>query len=208
MKIKNKISQKKSLSSNTQLYLKKTIIESSKVKNSLLFIEKEINNAINKIYEKIKNGGKVFLCGNGGSAADAQHLAAEFLVRLRPHVNRAPIAAMSLAMDTSTITACGNDFSFHKVFSRNLIALGNSKDVLIALSTSGKSPNIIEVLKAAKKMNILSISFLGNNGGAAKKYSDINLIVNSSTTARIQESHIFLGHYIFEFVERKLLKRL
>lgn len=189
------------------LTLKNSILESIKAKNSLLFIEKNINYAINKIYKKIKKGGKVFLCGNGGSAADAQHLAAEFLIRLRPHVNRKPIAAISLAMDTSTLTACGNDYSFNKIFSRNLLALSNSKDILIAISTSGNSKNIIDVLKTAKKKKIFSISFLGNYGGAAKKYSDINLIINSRTTARIQESHIFLGHYIFECVEDMLLKK-
>jgi D-sedoheptulose 7-phosphate isomerase len=186
--------------------LKRAILDSVKAKNSLLLLEKDINNAAKKIYQKIKNGGKIFLCGNGGSAADAQHLAAEFLVRLRPHINRKPIAAISLAMDTSTLTACGNDYSFNKIFSRNLKALSNSNDVLIAISTSGNSKNIIDVLKTAKKMKIFSVSFLGNNGGIAKKYSDINLIVNSRITARIQESHIFLGHYIFECVEDMLLK--
>lgn len=185
--------------------LKRAILDSVKAKNSLLLLEKDINNAAKKIYQKIKNGGKIFLCGNGGSAADAQHLAAEFLVRLRPHINRKPIAAISLAIDTSTLTACGNDYSFNKIFSRNLKALSNSKDVLIAISTSGNSKNIIDVLKTAKKMKIFSVSFLGNNGGTAKKYSDINLIVNSRITARIQESHIFLGHYIFECVEDMLL---
>ena len=186
--------------------LKKKINESIEAKNSLLRIEKSINLAIKKIYTKIKSGGKVFLCGNGGSAGDAQHLAAEFLVRLRPNVNRRPIAALSLATDTSTLTACCNDYSFSKVFSRNLMALGKSKDVLIAISTSGRSPNIIQVLKTARKMKILSISFLGNKGGIAKKYSDISLTIDSQDTARIQESHIFLGHYIFESIENKLLK--
>jgi D-sedoheptulose 7-phosphate isomerase len=188
--------------------LKIAILESVNAKNSLLAIEKNINIAIDKIYKKIKNGGKVFLCGNGGSAADSQHLAAEFLIRLRPNINRNPIPAISLAMDTSTITACGNDYSFNKIFSRNLIALGSKKDVLIVLSTSGNSPNIIEVLKTAKKMNIFSISFLGNEGGLAKKYSDLCLIVGSNVTARIQESHIFLGHYIFQSIEDKLIEKL
>ena len=188
--------------------LKKAILESIEAKNSLLFIEKDINIAINIIYKKIKSGGKVLLCGNGGSAADAQHLAAEFLIRLRPHINRNPIAAMSLSMDTSSLTACGNDYSFNEIFSRNIIALGSEKDVLIAISTSGRSSNIIRVLKTAKKMKIFTISFLGNNGGLAKKYSALSLIVKSNVTARIQESHIFLGHYIFESIENKLIKNL
>jgi D-sedoheptulose 7-phosphate isomerase len=187
-------------------FLKKTILESTKVKQSLIFIEKEINFAIDIITKKIKNGGKVFLCGNGGSAADAQHLAAEFLVRLRPHVNRYPIPALSLATDTSTLTACSNDYSFTKIFSRNLQALGSSKDVLIALSTSGNSLNILDALKVAKKKKIFTIGFLGNKGGKAKKLCNIKLIVQSNLTTRIQESHIFLGHYIIESVENKLLK--
>ncbi len=186
--------------------LKKAILESVEAKNSLLFIEKDINIAVSVIYKKIINGGKVLLCGNGGSAADAQHLAAEFLIRLRPHINRNPIAALSLSLDTSTLTACGNDYSFNEIFSRNLMALGSKKDVLIAISTSGHSSNIIKVLKTAKKMKIFSISFLGNNGGVAKKFSNLSLIVKSNVTARIQESHIFLGHYIFETIENKLIK--
>jgi len=187
-------------------FLKKKILESIKIKQSLILIEKEINFAIEIISKKIKNGGKVFLCGNGGSAADAQHLAAEFLVRLRPDVNRHPIPALSLATDTSTLTACSNDYSFTKIFSRNLQALGSSKDVLIALSTSGNSLNILDVLKAAKKKKIFTIGFLGNKGGKAKKLCNIKLIVKSNITSRIQESHIFLGHYIIESVENKLLK--
>ena len=188
--------------------LKSTILSSIEAKNSLLLIEKQISLAIRIIEKKIKNGGKIFLCGNGGSAADAQHLAAEFLVRLRPHVNRNPISALSLAMDTSTLTACANDYSFAKIFSRNLQALGSQKDVLIVLSTSGNSINILDVLNVAKKKNIYSIGFLGSNGGKAKKLCNIKLIIKSDVTSRIQESHILLGHYIVEAIENKLLKKL
>ena len=145
------------------------------------------------------------LCGNGGSAADAQHLAAEFIVRLKPKFNRKPIAAISLAQDTSTITACGNDFNFDVQFSRSLEALGKKEDILIVISTSGNSKNIINVLKTAKKMKISSVGFLGNKGGKAKKLCNIPLVVNSNNTARIQEAHIFLGHFIFETVESSLL---
>lgn len=188
--------------------LKKSILDSVGAKNSLLLIEKEINSAIDVIVKKIKEGGKVFLCGNGGSAADAQHLAAEFLIRLRPQINRYPIPALSLATDTSTLTACSNDYSFTKIFSRNLLALGSSKDILIVLSTSGNSLNILDALKVAKKKKIFTIGFLGDNGGKAKKLCNIKLIVRSSATSRIQESHIFLGHYIIENVENKLLKKI
>lgn len=187
-------------------YLKKTIENSIKAKKSLLLIEDKISLAVNTIFKKLSNGGKIFLCGNGGSAADAQHLAAEFLVRLNPKVNRIPIPAISLATDVSTMSACGNDFSFNKIFSRNLEALGSNNDVLIAISTSGQSKNILEVLKTSKRNKIFSIGFLGNGGGKAKKITDLSLIVKSSHVARIQETHILLGHYIFDQVEKKILK--
>ena len=187
--------------------LSKTIQESIIAKKSLLLIEDKINFAIKIIFEKLSIGGKVLLCGNGGSAADAQHLAAEFLIRLDPKRNRNPFPAISLATDVSTLTACGNDFSFDKIFSRNLQALGTNKDVLIAISTSGNSKNILEVLKVAKKKNIFSIGFYGNNGGNAKKNTNLSLIVKSNDTARIQEAHILLGHYIFNQVEIKILNK-
>ena len=184
----------------------KYIEDSILAKKSLLKFEKKIDLAITKIFYSLKNSGKVMLCGNGGSAADAQHLAAELLVRLRPTVNRKPIPAITLAQDTSTITACGNDYNFNFQFSRCLEALGKKEDILIVISTSGNSKNIINVLKKAKKLNIFSIGFLGSFGGLAKKNCDLPLIVKSTNTARIQESHIFLGHYIFEKVENELLK--
>ena len=182
------------------------IQNSLNAKLSLLKIEKKINQAISMIVNKLLKGGKIMLCGNGGSAADAQHLAAEFLIRLRPNINRKPIPAITLAQDTSTITACGNDYSYDIHFSRCLEALGKKQDILIIISTSGNSRNIVNVLKQAKKMNIFTIGFLGNNGGKSKKICDLPLIVDSKNTARIQESHIFLGHYIFEQVEELFLK--
>jgi len=189
------------------LSLKKTIESSIKAKKSLIPIEKKILLAIKIIFEKLSEGGKILLCGNGGSAADAQHLAAEFLVRLNPKINRMPIPAISLATDVSTISACGNDFSFNKVFSRNLEALGAKNDILIVISTSGKSKNILEVLKTEKKKKIYSIGFFGNDGGDAKKITDLSLIVKSTNVARIQETHILLGHFIFDQVENKILKK-
>jgi D-sedoheptulose 7-phosphate isomerase len=187
--------------------LSSQINQTIKTKKSLLKLDKNIDKIIKIIYKKIKSGGKILICGNGGSAADAQHLVAEFVVRLRPHINRNPIAAMSLVGDTSTITACGNDFNFDQIFRRNLEALGSKKDILLVISTSGNSKNVLEVLKCAKKMKIVSMGFLGNKGGLAKKYCDHRLIVDSDNVARIQESHIFLGHYIFEKVEDLILKR-
>ena len=164
-----------------------------KVKASILLISK-----------KLKKGGKILICGNGGSAADAQHLAAEFLVRLDPKKNRPPIPAISLALDTSTITACSNDYDFNLLFVRNFRALVKKNDVLMIISTSGKSKNIINLLKESKKKKIQSVGFLGKDGGQAKKYCDIPIIVKKGNTARIQESHIFLGHFIFSQVENIL----
>ena len=186
--------------------LKKIIEQSISAKKSLLLIEDKISQAINMIYKRLSLGGKILLCGNGGSAADAQHLSAEFLVRLDPKRNRTPIPAISLATDISTITACSNDFTFDRIFSRNLEALGSRNDILIAISTSGKSKNIIEALKVAKKKKILSVGFFGNDGGNAKKFTDLSLIVKSNNVARIQETHNLLGHFIFEQVEKKIMK--
>ena len=167
----------------------------------------EIEKAISIVHKKIKLGGKLMLCGNGGSAADAQHLSAEFLVRLRPKVNRKPIPAISLAQDTSTLTACSNDYNFSDVFIRPFQALAKKNDVLIAISTSGNSLNVIKVLKEARAKKITTIGFLGGSGGKCKKFCDIKLIVPNKSTARIQECHIFLGHFIFEQVENLLLKK-
>ena len=186
--------------------LEKKIIESSKAKYSLLLNKKKIDEVIKLIYSRIKKNGKVFICGNGGSAADAQHLAAEFIVRLRPKINRKPLPAVSIVGDTSTITACSNDYDFSQVFKRNLEALATKKDLLLTISTSGNSKNIVEVLKYAKKNSIKSIGFLGSTGGKAKNYCDNSLIVKSNNVARIQEAHIFLGHYILEKVEDLLIK--
>jgi D-sedoheptulose 7-phosphate isomerase len=186
-----------------QLY----IADSITAKKSLLSQEDKIMKSIEKIIIAIKKGKTVFLCGNGGSAADAQHLAAEMLVRLRPNVNRKSIPFLSLAMDTSTLTACGNDYGYDYIFSRPLEALAKKGDILIVISTSGNSQNILEALKLAKKKQIFSIGFLGGSGGKAKKYCDLPIIIQSSKTARIQESHIFLGHYILEQCERKLFNK-
>ncbi len=142
-----------------KLNFKKNLLESIELKKNLLNLDSLVNKVASEIYKKINRGGKVFLCGNGGSAADAQHLSAEFLVRLRPNINRKPIPAINLCLDTSTITACSNDYSFEKIFSRNLEALGSKKDILIAISTSGRSKNILEVLKTAKKKKIKTIGF-------------------------------------------------
>ena len=124
------------------------------VHQDILKMSKDIVEVIQNIQKKLKKGGKILFCGNGGSAADAQHLAAEFIVRLRPHINRNPIPALTLAQDTSTLTACGNDYSFDDIFLRPFKALAKKDDILICISTSGNSKNILKVLKQAKKTKI------------------------------------------------------
>ena len=183
------------------------ISSSIKVKKKLIKLEKKIASAIEIMTETISNGGKIMICGNGGSAADAQHLAAEFIVRLRPKVNRKAIPVLSLAMETSSLTACGNDYSFSDIFSRPFNAFSNKEDLLIVISTSGNSKNILKVLKDSKKKNVRSISLLGSNGGKAKGIADLDIIVPSKVTARIQECHIMLGHFIFEQTENNLLAK-
>ena len=187
--------------------LSKKILQNIEIHNKLLNLNNVIFKSINQISKSLKNNGKIMLCGNGGSAADAQHLAAEFLVRLRPKVNRKPLPAITLAQDPSTITAVSNDYDFKYLFSRNLRALAKKNDVLIAISTTGNSKNIIEVLKEAKKLKIKSIALLGCGGGIAKKFTDYPIVVESNNTASIQETHIFLGHFIFENVEDIILNR-
>ncbi|MBL7004348.1 MAG: SIS domain-containing protein [Gammaproteobacteria bacterium] len=153
----------------------------------------------------IQEGGKLMLCGNGGSAADAQHLAAEMLVRLRPNNNREGIPAIALAQDTSTITACGNDFGYDQLFERLVKTLGHDGDVLIAITTSGNSKNIIAAMKAAQEMSIKVFGFLGCKGGGALRHCDEAFIVPSNDTGRIQESHITAGHALMELIEDELL---
>jgi D-sedoheptulose 7-phosphate isomerase len=166
-----------------------------------------ISKVVERIYSTIIDNKKIMTCGNGGSAADAQHLAAEFVVRLNPNNNRKALPMISLALDTSTITACGNDYNFNDIFSRSLEAIGQKGDLLFVISTSGMSKNILKVLKKAKKMKINSVALLGTGGGKAKSLSDFSLVVPSNNTARIQEVHIFLGHFILNCVEEKILRK-
>jgi len=155
----------------------------------------------------IMNGGKILLCGNGGSAADAQHLAAEMLVRLRPKNNREGIPAISLAQDTSTITACGNDFGYDFLFERMVQTLGCKDDVLIAITTSGNSENIIKAINASKQINLKVFGFLGAGGGKAIALCDEVFLVPSMDTGRIQESHITAGHALMEYIEDGLIAK-
>ena len=158
------------------------------------------------ISDAIKNGNKLLLCGNGGSAADAQHLAAEVLVRLKSTNNREGIPAIALAMDSSTLTACGNDFGYNIIYERMVETLGEEGDVLLGITTSGKSKNINLALVAAKNKGIIPFSFLGSGGGSSKDICDEYFLVPSDDTARIQESHITAGHILMELIEENLLE--
>lgn len=186
--------------------LEKSILESINLKKKLIEKKKEIYDSIKLIHKTINLGGTIFLCGNGGSAADAQHLAAELVVRLRPNVNRKGLPAIALSADTAYLTACGNDYGFKNIFSRGLQALSKKNDLLIVISTSGNSENIIEALKYSKKNKIKTIGLLGKGGGKAKNLCETKIVVPSNSTARIQEMHIFLGHFMFEQVENLIFK--
>ena len=187
--------------------LKKQLEENISIHKLLIKETDQIKKAIRLIFNSLKKKSKILICGNGGSAADAQHLAAELLIRLRPKVNRNPLPAISLAQDTSTITACGNDYDFSEIFLRTFRALHKKNDILLVISTSGNSKNIIKVLREAKKRGVKTIGFLGSGGGNCKKLCDIKIIVPSRITARIQECHIFLGHFILEKVEDLILQK-
>jgi D-sedoheptulose 7-phosphate isomerase len=157
---------------------------------------------VTRCVESVKGGGKLFFFGNGGSAADAQHLATELTVRYK--TNRKAIAALALTTDTSALTAIGNDLGFDELFARQLEALGKPGDVAIAISTSGKSPNIIKALGQAKRMGIVAAAFGGKDGGDMVGLADPLLIVPSATTARIQEMHITLGQMLCGALEIEL----
>lgn len=150
----------------------------------------------------IRGGGKILLFGNGGSAGDSQHLATELTIRYK--TNRAAIAAIALTTDTSALTACGNDLGFDRIFSRQIEALGRPGDIAFAISTSGKSPNIIVALKQAKSMGLVTAALGGKGGGDMAGLADHLLVVPSDTTARIQEMHITLGQMLCGALEIEL----
>jgi len=155
-----------------------------------------------RIAEVIRNGGTIFWCGNGGSAADSQHLSAELIGRLVN--NRMPLASVSLNADISAITCIANDFGYETIFERQLEGLAKNGDYLVALSTSGESPNVSRVLSKAQSLGVRTLSLLGKGGGSALQISDSSIIVASPTTARIQEMHKIIGHTICQIVEREL----
>ena len=156
------------------------------------------------IWESMQQGGKLFLCGNGGSAADAQHLATECMVRLE--AERPPLPAIALTTDTSLLTAAGNDQGFETIFARQVAGLGRPGDVLLAISTSGNSLNVVRAVEAAQQRGLHTLGLLGKDGGRLKDMVHIALVVPSSNTQRIQEVHITLGHILCGALERRILR--
>ncbi|MCU4161429.1 SIS domain-containing protein [Acidiphilium sp. AL] len=155
----------------------------------------------------IRSGNKLLFCGNGGSAADAQHLATELLIRLRGSVVRESWPALALTLDPAMLTAAGNDFGYDQVFARPLSGLGRAGDVLFGITTSGRSPSVLRALEVARGMGIVTVGLLGGDGGPARPLCDHMLIVPDSETARVQECHIALGHIVLELLEDRLTGR-
>ncbi len=155
----------------------------------------------------LRRGGKLMFCGNGGSAADSQHLATELLIRLRGSVERASWPALALTLDPAALTAGGNDYGYEFVFERPLRGLGRPGDVLFGITTSGRSANVVRALRAAREMGIVTVGLLGGPGEPAMSLCDHALLVPDSETARIQECHIALGHAVLELLEDRLVAR-
>ncbi len=162
--------------------------------------------AIKLISQTFEAGNKIFFFGNGGSAADAQHIAAEFVNRYI--MDRPPLPAISLTTDTSILTSISNDMAFDEIFSRQLKALGKDGDVAVGISTSGNSPNVLKAFEVAKELGMKTVALTGNDGGVLAKIADISLVVSSSSTPRIQETHILVGHLLCEMVEHQLFFKM
>jgi D-sedoheptulose 7-phosphate isomerase len=183
--------------------IKDLLLESIQVKEDLL--RTRIDNIIdiaNLIIESLKKNGKVILFGNGGSASDSQHIAAELVGRFKK--DRTALAAIALTTNTSIITSLANDYGYEIIFSRQIEALGQKNDIAIGISTSGKAKNVAAGIKQAKKMGIKTVALTGGDGGELIKLADVSLMVPSSVTARVQEAHITIGHIVCEMVEQAL----
>jgi D-sedoheptulose 7-phosphate isomerase len=186
-------------------FIRESLQESSNTK--LRIVQQcmpEISRAVDMIIHAFNSKKKVLLCGNGGSAADAQHLATEFVIRLSPHIQRPGLPAIALTTDTSMLTAGANDLGYDNVFTRSLEALGNEGDVLIGISTSGNSPSVNNAFQKAHTMSLSTIGFLGKGGGISKGLVDLAIIVPSDDAQRVQEGHITIGHIIFQEVEQEM----
>jgi D-sedoheptulose 7-phosphate isomerase len=181
---------------NKSIEVKQEVLNNSEIISQ---IEKLVNDCLTSL----NSGGKVIFCGNGGSFADSQHLAAEFVSRLR--FDRSPLASVALGTNSSNMSAIGNDYGYDQVFKREILALGSNKDVFIPISTSGNSSNVIEAIKAANDMGIKTIAFTGGNGGKMAEICDC-LVVPSYSTEKIQEVHIMLGHILCYLIESVIFK--
>ena len=190
---------------NKEKFIVDSLKESSETK---LKIERDckedIITVVDQLVTSFKNGNKLLLCGNGGSAADCQHIAAELVIRLSHNLKRPAIPAIALTTDTSNLTAGGNDIGFDNVFARNVEGLGNDGDVLLAISTSGNSSNVIKAVEMAKSKGMKTIGLLGGSGGKLKSILDLSITIPSTNVQRIQEGHITVAHIICELVENEL----
>ncbi len=186
--------------------IKKAFMEGLRVKED--FIKRNTSNLIHlaeHLSKAFTNSKKLLICGNGGSAADAQHLAAEFVNRFQ--LERKPLPALALTTDTSIITSVANDYSYDEVFSKQINALGVQGDILLAISTSGRSENVLSAIRTAKKKGLYTVGFIGGDGGEMWRLVDLALVVKSDQTPRVQETHILAGHLICELVDYILFQK-
>jgi len=185
--------------------LKKNLIASIEAKQRFFLQDDQLavfDKAVREVVDRYRRGGRLYIAGNGGSAADAQHLAAEFVSKLAR--DRAPLAAEALTVDTSILTAIGNDYGYDQVFSRQVAGKMTEKDIFLGITTSGQSTNILNALDTCRQMAIPTIVFAGHDGGAAKEKSDYCIVASGEMTSTIQELHIVLAHSLCECVERAI----
>ena len=190
---------------NKEKFITESLKESSETKLKIdQECKEDLLKAVKLLSEVYGNGNKLLLCGNGGSAADCQHIATELMIRLSHHIQRPALPAIALTTDTSNLTAGGNDIGFENIFARNVEGLGNKGDALIVISTSGNSGNVIKAAETARSKGMKVIGFLGGDGGKLKSLVDLPIIIPSSNVQRIQEGHITVAHIICELVEDEL----
>jgi D-sedoheptulose 7-phosphate isomerase len=188
---------------NARGFIENLVAESLRVKSEFFRQNASlVAQTAESMAKAMKNGGKLLLFGNGGSAADAQHIATEFVGRFIP--DRLPLPALSLVTDTSALTAISNDYGFNTVFARQVQALGKAGDIALGISTSGNSPNVLEAMETARRKGMLTIGFTGQDGGKMKGHADVLFCVPSRVVPRIQETHITLGHVLCELIDREL----
>ncbi len=191
--------------SDRDAFIRETLLDSAETQKKILdHCTSDINKAVDVLVSAFSNGKKLLLCGNGGSAADAQHIATELVIRLSHEFKRPALPAIALSTDSSNLTAGGNDIGFENTFARSVEALGNEGDVLIGISTSGNSENVLRAIKKAKEKRLQVIGLLGSGGGRIKELCDVSVVVPSHHIGRIQEGHITIGHIICGLVETEL----